>query len=293
MFFRYNKLIKNALKIEKKETKKANALGYIARTLAQATLPHTDPKLPIGTLYSRNTGQLILSIIPTSPRHGIPYGSIPRLILAWICSEAIKTKQRILFLGKSQNDFLKQINLHNNGRDIARFREQALRLFKSVISIEYSDEKKNDLSSRLLISESSHIFWNTKTNKRQKKWESSLELSDGFFREIIAAPVPIDMRVFHALSKSPLAMDIYTWLVYRIFVLQKSKRSSVFIPWVNLKFQFGVGYPNTNQGFQDFKKRFRLRLKEVLLFYKKAHEHVKENKIGLTLTPCKFHISSY
>ncbi|QLK13970.1 replication protein RepA [Candidatus Profftella armatura] len=150
-------------------------------------------------------------------------------------------------------------------------------------------KKKNNFSSRLLISESSHIFWNTKT--RKKKWESSLELSDGFFREIIDASVPIDIRIFHALSKSPLAMDIYTWLVYRIFILQKSKLSSVFISWINLKFQFGVGYPNTNQGFRDFKKRFRLRLKEVLFFYKKAKRHVRENKIGLIITSCDLHIS--
>jgi hypothetical protein len=46
-------------------------------------------------------------------------------------------KERVLSLGRSQNEFLEQLKLHNNGRDIARFREQALRLFKSVISVEY------------------------------------------------------------------------------------------------------------------------------------------------------------
>ncbi|WP_268916065.1 replication protein RepA, partial [Aeromonas caviae] len=187
MLPRHRQLIEDALEIEQEEARAAGALGYMARTLAQATLPHTDPKLPAGTLYSRDTGRLTLSVAPTSRRHGIPYGSIPRVILAWICSEAVKTKERTLSLGHSQSDFLERLSLHNNGRDIARFREQALRLFKSVISVEYSDERDGDLSARLLISEASHVFWHPKASEQRGLWESSLELSEGFFREIMAA----------------------------------------------------------------------------------------------------------
>ncbi|KAG1551125.1 hypothetical protein G6F50_013204 [Rhizopus delemar] len=291
MLPRHRQLIEDAVEIEQEEARAAGALGYMARTLAQATLPHTDPKLPAGMLYSRDTGRLTLSVAPTSRRHGIPYGSIPRVILAWICSEAVKTKERTLSLGHSQSDFLERLSLHNNGRDIARFREQALRLFKSVISVEYTDERDGDLSARLLISESSHVFWHPKASEQRGLWESSLELSEGFFREIMAAPVPIDMRVFHALTKSPLAMDIYTWLTYRMFILRRSGRSSAFVPWAGLKSQFGAGYPNTDQGFRDFKKGFRLRLKEVLLFYPAAQGHIQETPVGLALTPCELHIA--
>lgn len=291
MLPRHRQLIEDALEIEQEEARAAGALGYMARTLAQATLPHTDPKLPAGMLYSRDTGRLTLSVAPTSRRHGIPYGSIPRVILAWICSEAVKTKERTLSLGHSQSEFLERLSLHNNGRDIARFRDQALRLFKSVISVEYTDDSDGDLSARLLISEASHVFWHPKASEQRGFWESSLELSEGFFREVMAAPVPIDMRVFHALSKSPLAMDIYTWLTYRMFILRRSGRPSAFVPWAGLKAQFGAGYPNTDQGFRDFKKGFRLRLKEVLLFYPAAQAHIQETTVGLNLTPCELHIS--
>ena len=235
-------------------------------------------------------GLLTLSVAPTSRRHGIPYGSIPRVILAWICSEAVKTKEPVLSLGRSQSDFLESLKLHNNGRDIARFREQALRLFKSVISVEYTDDRHGDESHRLLISKSSHVFWHPKASEQAGLWESSLELSDDFFKEIMIAPVPIDMRVFHALTKSPLAMDIYTWLTYRMFILRRSGRTSAFVHWAGLKSQFGAGYPDTDQGFRDFKKRFRLRLKEVLLFYPAAQGHIQETPVGLALTPCELHI---
>lgn len=288
---RHRQLIEDALEIEQEEAKAAGALGYMARSLAQATLPHTDPKLPAGTLYTRDTGRLSLTVAPTSRRHGIPYGSIPRAILAWTCTEAVRTKERMLGIGRSQSDFLEKIGLHNNGRDIARFREQALRLFKSVISVEYADERDGDLSARLLISESSHVFWHPKASDQPGLWESSLELSEGFFREIMAAPVPIDLRVFQALSKSPLAMDVYTWLTYRMFILRRSGRPSTFVPWAGLMAQFGAGYSDTDQGLRDFKKRFRLRLKEVLLFYPEAVGHIQETPVGLNLTPCELHIA--
>ena len=37
----------------------------------------------------------------------LPYGNFPRLILAWVCSEAVKTQSRVLILGASLADFMK------------------------------------------------------------------------------------------------------------------------------------------------------------------------------------------
>lgn len=287
---RQRNLIEEALQIEQEDAKAANAIGYMARTLAQATLPHLDPKLPPGYLYSRDTGQLTLTVAPTSPKHGIPYGTIPRVIMAWICTEVVRTKDRTLSLGHSQADFLEKLQLHNNGRDIARFREQSLRLFKSVISVEYTNDDEGDLSKRLMISDQSHVFWHPKKVNQRALWDSTLELSERFFTEIISAPVPIDLRVFHALSKSPMAMDIYTWLTYRMFVLVVSGRPHALIPWAGLKLQFGGNYGNDKQGLYDFKTNFKKRLREVLAFYPEAKNHVSFTTEHLQLTPCKLHI---
>lgn len=290
---RQRSLIDNALEIEQRDARKAGALGYLARTLIQATLPHSDPKLSPGQLYSRTTGRLTLTVAPTSLRHGIPYGSIPRVILAWICTESVLTRDRTLSLGRSQSDFLKRLQLHNNGRDIARFRDQSLRLFKSVISVEYSEDKEGDLSQRMLISDQSTVFWHPKKDDQASLWDSTLELSQAFYDEILTAPVPFDMDVYHALSKSPMSMDIYTWLTYRMFVLRRSGRPFVLIPWSGLKKQFGAGYGDHQQGLYDFKSNFKKRLREVLNFYHEAREAVEDNKKSqcLKLTPCSSHIS--
>jgi hypothetical protein len=295
---RQKNLIEDSLEIEQEDARKIGAMGYMTRMLVQATLPHKDPRLPLGQLYSRNTGKLLMTVAPTSPKHGIPYGSIPRLIIAWLCTEVVLNKDRILLdrtisLGNTQSDFLKKLQMHNNGNDIRRFKDQCLRLFKSVISVEYTADGHGDLSKRLLISDQSDVFWHPIKANQRSLWESSLELSEGFCKEVIDAPVPIDMRVYHSLRKSPMSMDIYAWLTYRMFVLRRSGKPFILIPWMGLKAQIGAGYGNDRQGLYDFKANFIERLREVLAFYPAARDAVQDEKKSecLKLTPCALHIA--
>ena len=89
-------------------------------------------------------------------------------------------------------------------------------------------------------------------------------------------------------------MDIYTWLVYRMFTLNvasgRGGKRMAQVPWIGLM-QFGTGYSNTPQGLLDFKKAFRKRLKEALLFYPEAARHVEERDDYVLLTPAKLHIA--
>lgn len=290
---RQKNLIEDALAIEADETGRAGAKGYLARTFVQATLPHSDPKIPAGTAYSRTTGKLKLSIAPVSDSVGIPYGTLPRIILAWTCTEAVKTRERFLSLGKSQKEFLEKLQLSNNGRDIGRLKEQSLRLFKSVITVEYSSIDEGDHHQSLMISDNSHIFWHPKKMNQAALWDSTLELSDRFFKSVIESPVPFDLDVYQALSKSPMSMDVYTWLVYRMFILRRSGKPFVLIPWGALKLQFGAGYNDDRQGEYDFKANFKKRLREVLTFYPEARDAIDDDKKSgcLKMKPAALHIA--
>lgn len=304
---RQRRLIEDALAIEQEDARATGAIGYMIRALAQATLPHLDPKLPNGMLYSRDTGRLTLTVAPTSPKHGIPYGSIPRIIMAWLCTEVVLNKDRILLdrtisLGNSQAEFLEKLQMHNNGHDIRRLKDQSLRLFKSVISAEYTDNSQSDLSKRLLITDQSDVFWHPTKVGQRSLWESTLLLSESFCKEVIAAPVPIDIRVYHSLSKSPMAMDIYTWFTYRMFVLRRSGRPFVLIPWIGLKAQIGSNYGkgtattgaskviDERQALYSFKTNFKKRFREVLSFYPEARDHIEDTGDMLKLTPCELHL---
>ena len=85
-------LITEALAMEAEEAKAAGALGFVARALAQATLPHRKVE---GAHFERRNGDFTLTLL-APPRVGLPYGSVPRLLLAWLSTEAVKTKSREL-----------------------------------------------------------------------------------------------------------------------------------------------------------------------------------------------------
>ena len=72
--------------------------GFMARTMALCSLPRTNP----GNRhqYKRVNGPYKLIMIAGGDNK-LPYGNLPRLILAWICTEAVKTRSRELVLGRS------------------------------------------------------------------------------------------------------------------------------------------------------------------------------------------------
>ena len=62
-------------------------------------------------------------------------------------------------------------------------------------------------------------------------------LSENFFEEIISHPVPLDMNILKALTRSALGLDLYVWLNYRVFGLT---RQPWRLTWTQLYRQFGL-----------------------------------------------------
>lgn len=274
-----NNLITEALAIEAEEAKKAGAVGYMTRALVQATLPHSRHE---GNEFTRRNGLFTLSIL--SPQQiGLPYGSIPRLLVAWVTTEAVLKRQRTLVLGDSLSGFMKQLDLVPTGGrwgTITRLREQMYRLFASSIKCFYSNDDVWAVKSIELI-EDAQLWWHPKNPAQINLFESTLTLSERFFNEIVDKPVPVDMRALKALSKSPLALDIYCWLTYRMsYLTQKT-----CIPWGALQIQFGSNYKQTRQ----FKSAFLKQLCSVLIVYPECK--VDEEEKGLILKPSNPHVS--
>ena len=125
-------LINRALAIEDEMALDADALGFMARAMVQATLPHSKVA---GNEFTRKNGNYSLTILSPSSI-GLPYGSVPRLLLAWVTTEAVKTKSRELELGDSLSGFMRELDLVPTGGrwgSISRLKEQTKRLFASSI----------------------------------------------------------------------------------------------------------------------------------------------------------------
>ena len=132
-----DKLVLEALEIEAEQAKQAGALGYLARVFTQIGLPHSAVT---GSQFVRCNGNLTLTISAMSDV-GLPFGSIPRLLLSWVTTEAVRTGSPVLELGPTLSAFMAELGLARQGGkrgDITRFRNQTVRLFSSAISLRYS-----------------------------------------------------------------------------------------------------------------------------------------------------------
>ena len=100
-----NDFIKEVLEMEATEAKEAGAIGYTARAMIQATLPHSKVDSHV---FNRTNGYFQLTMM-ANPKIGLPYGSIPRLLLAWMATEAVRTKEKQLILGETLSSFMEKI----------------------------------------------------------------------------------------------------------------------------------------------------------------------------------------
>lgn len=278
-----NNFITEVLAIEAEEAKKAGALGYMARALVQATMPH---KQIAGNEFTRKNGAFTLSIL-TPSKVGLPYGTIPRLIIAWLTTEAVLTKNRNLYLGNTLSSFMLDLGLAPTGGrwgSITRLREQTKRLFTSSISCFY-ETQTNESERGFRVADSHDLWWTPKSPNQGALFESTVTLSEAFFNEIVNFPIPIDLRALKALKRSPLAIDIYCWLTYRMSYLKKNAS----IPWEVLQLQFGSDYAQTAQGTRDFKRAFIRELGKVTTVYKDTA--LETDSKNLILKPSKPHIA--
>jgi hypothetical protein len=247
--------------------------AFMARQLVQCTLPHTNPgNVPV---WARTNGNLTLGIqqgydLKSGKPIGYPYGSIPRLLLFWITTEAVQTKIRRLELGKSLSAFMREIGLdQNTGRgkrgDALRLREQMHRLFAAHISFEQTIDDHGQRGQRWLhmhVAPKGELWWDPQQPLQDNLWGSWIELGEDFFTAITNSPVPVDLRALRALKRSPLALDLYAWAIWRAFTVTK-KGKPQFIPWAGLMKQLGTDYAEQ----KDFKRHAKGALRKVQAVY--------------------------
>lgn len=308
-------VIETHLAIENEDAKSAGEMGFMARALVNATMPYKDPKTDV---FKRVNGDFRLRIV-AGYEGGIPYGIYPRLLISWLTTEVVRTQSPHVELGESLSAFLRNV-LDTNSRSggargtANRVQEQMRRLFGAFITAEYGGKsgKQGFQLRNVAIAEALNeaprfretlgaalhsgagdgsplepALWTPQDKDKAGAWQSIVMLTPNFFKECVDNPVPIDLRAYRALKGSPLAMDIYTWLTYRMSYTTKRSRP---IRWEALMMQFGSNYTtDQDQAIRDFKKAFLKSLKAVSIVYPQAKLEVTET--GLILLPSRPHIA--
>jgi len=228
--------------------------AFLARQLVQTTLPHSDPgDVPV---WSRTNGNLTLTIQQGYSKDGKgighPYGTIPRLLLYWMTTEALRTESPRLELGRHLAGFMEEIGLDpargGPRSDRVRLEQQMRRLFAARVSFEGTVEKDGEtaeVTEYMPIARRTVYWWSSKQPGQSTLWESYVELDQEFFESITANPIPVDLRALRAIKRSPLALDIYSLLTYQAFRASRAGRSR-FMTWPQLQKALGTSYAETS-----------------------------------------------
>lgn len=261
-------------------------ISYTSRTLIQMTLPHSARAGEKIVLVNGDTQLTLFS------RHGLPYGSHPRLLLCWLTREALRRRTiedideaRSIPLSGSLAGFMRAVGIKRaTGGErgtITSVRKQLKSLFSMTIGIDVDDSAYDRAPIHLdnsVVAEELRTWWDP-MHPDDIEFSGYVTLSRGFFKELITNPVPLRTSILQALRRSPMALDIYMWLTYRISYL----RQPTMVSWAQLRDQFGAGYPRTRRGASSFKQKFGAALGRVLEEWPEATIEVLEH--GVLLRP--------
>ena len=283
-------LIKGLSKVEQRLMESSVNIGldppeqisYQHTVLCQTSLPYRNPGVDVRKWECRQ-GDVHLRVDAGSALNpktdeyvdlALPFGPKPRLILAHLNAQAIKTGSPVLAMEDSLTAFVKRVQGRNpTGPEIRDFKSHLGCLAAAIIRMAVTmDGRAVQVDSKVVTA---FDLWFPKNEKHRVLWPSTIRLSLDYFNSLQNHAVPLDERVLGALAHSAMALDIYAWLAQRLHRIPAGKPQ--FITWVAIKEQFGSGYGQMN----NFRRVFRVALRQVLVQYLAAH--VEEDGRGLTL----------
>jgi len=275
-------LVAEAAEMEVEAARDAGEIAYYARIMAQVGLPY---KSQPGTEFVRVNGNLTVSFTAPSAV-GLPYGMIPRLLLCWMSTEAVTSRSRELVLGHTLSEFLDQLQLGRRGGaqgDITRLRKQMTSLFGSTVTAIYSLPGETGIRP-IPVAEEVFLWWDPLRPTAPVFWNSTILLSEPFFRAVVERPIPVSLPVLQKLRQAPMALDLYVWLSYRLFYL----KAPTTIPVELLQAQFGGA---ATARAREFRAQLKGNLARVVAAWPDLKAEVSQEGLLLRPSPLLIHRS--
>ncbi|MBC3884520.1 replication protein RepA [Undibacterium griseum] len=274
------------LKKEKADTHNLEAINlkrkvvFLSRAMLFSSIPHSEVS---DSFFVRDNG---ICLITMQVKNGqmLPFGRLPRLILFWICTQAVRCKNREISIGRTITDFAKKLGLSVSGGvrgDVTRLRLQLQRLFLTSFTISSKKTNEVEFNDVRILDDGQ---WQSHGNL--KYFSEKILLSEPFYEDCISHAIPLEFEVLRNL-RSVFALDIYCWLTWRMSSLKKV----TYIRYEFLNWQFGANYSSAGyRHILDFRKAFKSNLKIVMLHYPMAK--VRIEKKGIRLWRSETHVHS-
>jgi len=257
----------------------------MAKRFVQATLPHSDP---LTNNYKRTNGDLTVAVQSgirpnTGEDIGIPYGVIPRLLVGYMTTWAMREKDPVIEINRKLSEFVRELGLNPDGggvkSDRAKLLMQADRLFNCRVAFQSAVETSKNEGATMPIVDA-YKFFNKDPDKYHRNECAMIQLSQPFYNSITSNPVPINvdhMRILMKGRTGPLKIDMYLWLAYESAKLREPHTKERNVPWASLMDQIGT---HLDPASQDDRGHFAREAKKAIKEIIKVHPFVVTQQKG-------------
>lgn len=238
--------------------------SFLHSALCAMSLPVRKPADETASII-RQDGQYTLAITPRPVLQliegqqrmavlGVPYGSLPRLVLIHIMTEAVRTRSRHIVLGTSFTDWMRRLGMrtisYGPRGSATLIKEQLDRLLACEWMIRWDNESASG-DKEFAVKEVKLTNDYTGVNSRRGSFSREILLTEGFFEHLREHAVPLDENAIRQLRDSATALDLYTWLAYRLPRISKGRPA--LLSWTQLATHFG----NEGNNIRKFRQTIR------------------------------------
>ena len=212
----------------KREEGKQN-VGFSSRPFVLCGLPVRKP--PAGEmLYERRNGAFVLQITG-HPHYGLPFGQ-DRVVPIYLATLAVRQQSQTIRF-RTAAEMLETFGMQRGGKEYRRLVAAFERIFGATIFFgtdTSTGTAKVVQRSRFSFFNEARIWYSRDPEQYpiSDQFENVIVLSDEFYREITAHPIPADLEAIKVLAGAPAVLDLFMWLSYRCFLAKGKERIPLF-----------------------------------------------------------------
>ncbi|MBV8914897.1 MAG: hypothetical protein JOZ05_17895, partial [Acetobacteraceae bacterium] len=214
---------------------------------------------------------------------GVPYGSLPRLILIHVMTEAVRTRSREILLGATFTDWMRRMGYRTMSYgprgSATLIRQQLDRLLACEWMIRWDGEDvrgEKEFGIKEIKLTNEYVGVDTRAGSFMRE----IVLTEGFFEHLRRHAVPLNEHAIRQLRDSPTALDLYTWLAYRLPRINTKRPAQ--LSWQQLAVHFG----NEGSSIRKFRQTVRDAWeRQVSAVYPEARAEFDSTVIRLHLSP--------
>jgi len=165
------------------------------------------------------------------PEFGLQFGQ-DRLVPIFLATMAVKQRSPTIRF-RSASMLLEWFGLSKGGKEYRRLVAAFERIFGATIFFGTDTSRPTARlvhRARFSFLREAQI-WYHRDGRATEPLENVVVLSEEFYAEALAHPIPADLDAVRVLASAPAALDLFLWLTYRCFVARGDELIPLFGEW--------------------------------------------------------------